>query len=58
VEEKYWQQFLETGKITDYLYYKGMQIISRVMDSYEGNGQHEPDYGDGHGARGDACRGI
>ena len=43
MEEKYWQQFLETGKITDYLYYKGMQIISRVMDSYEGNGQHEPD---------------
>lgn len=57
MEEKYWKQFYETGKITDYLCYKGMQIISRVMDRYEGDVRHEPDYSDGHGARGDACGG-
>ncbi len=50
MEEKYWKQFLETGKITDYLYYKGMQIISRVMDSYEGDGRYESNNGDRHGA--------
>ena len=58
MEEKYWKQFLETGKITDYLYYKGMQIISRVMDGYEGDIKHESDYSDGHGAYGDTCRGV
>lgn len=58
MEERYWKQFFETGKITDYLYYKGMQIISRVMDSYEGDIKHEPDYGDRHGACGGACRRI
>ena len=35
MEEKYWQQFLETGRIHDYLTYKGMEICRRVMDSYE-----------------------
>ncbi len=58
MEEKYWKQFLKTGKITDYLYYKGMQIISQVMESYEGDIRHESDYSDRHGACSDACRGI
>ena len=50
MEERYWKQFFKTGKITDYLYYKGMEIISRVMDSYEGDVRHESDYSDRHGA--------
>lgn len=58
MEEEYWKQFLKTGKITDYLYYKGMQMICRIMDSYEGGGNHESDYSDRHGACGDACRRI
>lgn len=58
MEEEYWKQFLRTGKITDYLYYKGMQMTGRIMDSYEGDVKHESDYGDRHGACGDACRGI
>lgn len=55
MEERYWEQFFKTGKIMDYLYYKGMQLISRVMDSYEGGIRHEPDNGDGHGACGSTC---
>lgn len=58
MEEKYWQQFLATGKITDYLNYKGMEICRRVMDSYEGKRNHESDYSDRHGACSDACGGI
>ncbi len=34
MEEQYWKRFLETGKIKDYLYYKGMAIIRKVMESY------------------------
>lgn len=58
MEEKYWQQFLETGKIHDYLMYKGMEICRRVMDSYEDERSHESDYSDRHGACSDACRRI
>lgn len=35
VEEEYWNRFLETGKITDYLYYKGMAICREVMERHE-----------------------
>lgn len=58
MEEKYWQQFLKTGKIHDYLYYKGMQICSQVMDSYKGGKTDEPGNSDRHGAGVSADRGI
>lgn len=58
MEEKYWKQFFETGKIIDYLYYRGMQICTQVMDSYEGDRVHESDYSDRHGASDSACRGV
>ena len=28
MEEKYWKQFMKTGRIVDYLYYRGMKIQS------------------------------
>lgn len=41
MEEQYWKRFLETGKIKDYLYYKGMTICRQVMESYSlGASQH------------------
>lgn len=61
MEEEFWQQFLETGKITDYLYYKGMGIIQQVMDRHidgcqnqkqSGGTKSESDYSDRHGACG------
>ncbi len=58
MEEKYWQQFLETGRIHDYLTYKGMEICRRVMDSYEDERSHEPDYSDRHDTCGNACRRV
>ena len=58
MEEKYWKQFLETGKIDDYLTYKGMEICHQVMERYEGRRNHESDYSDRHGACGGTCRGI
>lgn len=35
MEEEYWKRFFETGKIKDYLYYKGMGICRQVMESYD-----------------------
>ena len=34
MEEEYWKQFFKTGKIKDYLYYKGIAICRQVMDRY------------------------
>lgn len=56
MEERYWKQFMETGKVEDYLYYRGMQICSQVMNAYEGDRTYESDYSDRHGACGSACR--
>lgn len=58
MEEKYWKQFTKTGRITDYLYYRGMQICARVIESYEGERKHEPDHGNGHDTCGRAGRRI
>ncbi len=49
MEEIYWNRFLETGKIVDYLYYKGMEICKNVIDSHESEDSCESDYGDRHG---------
>ncbi|MEZ3487469.1 MAG: hypothetical protein K1W22_13060 [Lachnospiraceae bacterium] len=45
MEEEYWRRFLKTGDIRDYLYYKGLAICRKVMDTYSGRGSGgaEPD---------------
>lgn len=58
MEEKYWQQFMETGKIADYLYYRGMQMCTQVMDRFEGEKTYESDCSDGDGTYSSAYRGI
>ncbi|MCI8796196.1 MAG: hypothetical protein HFG89_04985 [Dorea sp.] len=64
MEEEYWRRFLKTGKIKDYLYYRGMAICDKVMnsyigyESYESGGSSESDYSDRHGACGGACRRV
>ena len=44
MEEKYWKQFMKTGRIVDYLYYRGMERSQKKT--------YESDYRDGHGAFG------
>ncbi|MGF0032542.1 hypothetical protein ACQRBN_06185 [Bariatricus sp. SGI.154] len=55
MEQEYWNRFVETGKITDYLNYKGMAICKQVMDCYEGDRHSESDYSDRHSACSDTC---
>lgn len=35
MEEKYRDSFFESGKVTDYLYYKGLGICKQVMERCE-----------------------
>lgn len=52
MEEMYWDRFRKTGKITDYLYYRGMQICAcaEKEQNRKGEKEYESDYGDRHGA--------
>ena len=43
--EEYWDRFVTTGKIEDYLYYKGMRICEETLNSFkEGDTIGKSDY--------------
>ena len=35
MEEMYWNKFMVSGKVDDYLEYKGIQICNSVMERYD-----------------------
>lgn len=35
MEQEYWERFLSSGKVEDYLEYKGMEICSSTISKYE-----------------------
>lgn len=56
MEEKYWNKFMASGSVDDYLNYRGIAICSEVMKRYgqepdarTGEGLSEPDNGNGNG---------
>ena len=53
MEEMYWRQFCETGKIKDYLNYAEGKYRT---DNSEREERFESDYSDPYGAAGDTCR--
>ena len=58
VETRYWKRFLKTGKIVDYLYYRGMMTCKEIMERCEGEACVESDYGNWEGADSGADRRI
>lgn len=58
MEEQYWNRFAETGKIADYLNYRGIMICKQIMDNHEGDKGVESDYNDRHGDCIHTYRGI
>lgn len=36
MKQEYWEQFTKTGRVDDYLFYKGMSICQEVRDRYTG----------------------
>lgn len=57
MEDEYWNRFLETGKVSDYLYYRGMALCAEVMERYEPEriSDVESDYAYRNGADSGAC---
>ena len=50
MEETYWKQFMTTGKIEDYLQFRGVSNIEGDMrreETPERNGREQPDAGFG-----------
>lgn len=35
MEQEYWEKFEQTGKIEDYLFYRGMEICQGIMERYD-----------------------
>ena len=58
MEEQYWERFIETGKIADYLSYRGIVICKQIMGRYEGDKNIESDYIDRDGTCGNAGRRV
>lgn len=54
MEEEYWNRFLKSGQIKDYLYYKGLCICRKVMEGCEAGRDKncESDYSEWNGTAG------
>lgn len=48
MKQKYWEQFARTGRVEDYLFYKGMEICQNIMEKYEDKNSESVDNGDRH----------
>ena len=46
MEEQYWKQFAKTGKVDDYLYYKGIALCARIMEHREEEKDSESNHRD------------
>ena len=63
MEEKYWNKFMASGTVNDYLNYRGSAICAEVMRRYglspeaeSGEGSRESDNGNGNGTIGHSNR--
>ncbi len=64
MEEEYWEKFMASGRVMDYLYYKGLKVCGRVMRQYDrtaeeiqktGEQTFEPDNSYGNGTYDHSC---
>lgn len=58
MKQKYWEQFAETGRVEDYLNYKGIETCQNIMEKYEDRKSESVDHGDRNGATSSAYRRI
>lgn len=48
MEQKYWERFTQTGRVEDYLYYKGIETCKHIMERYEDKQSESVDRGNGN----------
>ena len=49
MEEEYWKQFAMTGKVEDYLSYKGIETCQNIMKKYEDQKRESVNHSDRNG---------
>ena len=58
MEEKYWNQFAASGRVEDYLWYKGIQTCQNIMERYEDKGSESVKYSNRNDTVGNTDRRI
>lgn len=58
MKQAYWEQFAETGRVEDYLYYKGIETCQNIMEKYEDRKSESTNHSDRDGVAGGTYRGI
>lgn len=58
MKQAYWEQFAETGKVEDYLYYKGIETCQNIMEKYEDRKSEPANQCDRDGAAGGTYRRV
>lgn len=58
MEQKYWERFTQTGRVEDYLYYRGIQTCKQIMERYEDKTSESVDRSDRNDTFGIADRRI
>lgn len=58
MEEEYWKQFTMTGKVEDYLSYKGIQTCQDIIKKYEGQKRESVNHSDRNGDLGITSRRV
>lgn len=58
MKQAYWEQFAETGKVEDYLYYKGIETCQNIMEKYEDRKSEPANHCDRDGAAGGTYRRV
>ena len=57
MEQQYWERFLSSGKVEDYLEYKGMAICERTISKYDGGAKSQSVQDVGRACRSDEITG-
>lgn len=50
MKQLYWEEFVKTGKVEDYLLYKGVETCQNIMEKYEGKSVESADNSDRDGS--------
>lgn len=58
MKQRYWERFTATGKVEDYLNYKGIEYCQNIMEKYEERKSESVNHSDRDGASSGTYRGI
>lgn len=58
MEMNCWERFAQTGRVEDYLYYKGVETCKNIMERYEDRSSESVNYSNRNDTVGDTDRRV